>query len=208
MRKLKNLTEDEILEIIERVINRISFKFVFAYHSIEDLKQQARMLAIEGLQRYDESRPLENFLSVHVKNRLCNFKRKYFRIDKPCLHCPLKAYNKKEDKCEYFDEFTDCVLYNAWLEKNNQKKNIVNPIGITYVVDDKEDNMRMQNDLNESLYTKELFELIDKHIPIEFREDWLKLTHGVRISDIRKNNLYEIVSNILIKEGIDEEGVF
>jgi hypothetical protein len=38
---------------------------------------------MDAMDRYDESRPLENFLAVHVKNRLNNFKRdKYYRQQK------------------------------------------------------------------------------------------------------------------------------
>jgi hypothetical protein len=37
---------------------------------------------MEALERYDEGKPLENFLFVHIGNRLKNFKRdNYFRHD-------------------------------------------------------------------------------------------------------------------------------
>jgi hypothetical protein len=37
---------------------------------------------MEAMNRYDEVRPLENFLSIHIKNRLKNFKRdNYYRPD-------------------------------------------------------------------------------------------------------------------------------
>ena len=37
---------------------------------------------MDAMERYDEIRPLENFLSTHIKNRLINFKRdNYYRPD-------------------------------------------------------------------------------------------------------------------------------
>ena len=70
-----NIPEEEVLEIIEIVATRLCHKFKFGYHTAEDIKQQARMFAWEGLDKYDEIRPLENFLWTHVRNRLYNFKR-------------------------------------------------------------------------------------------------------------------------------------
>ena len=39
------------------------------------MKQQAAIFALEGLEKYDNKRPLENFLWTHVRNRLFNYKR-------------------------------------------------------------------------------------------------------------------------------------
>lgn len=36
------------------------------------------MMCMDALDRYDESLPLENFLSVHVRRRLLNFRRDKF----------------------------------------------------------------------------------------------------------------------------------
>ena len=70
-----NMTEEEVIETIERVATRLCRKFRFGYHEVDDIKQQASLFAWEGLEKYDEKRPLENFLWTHVRNRLYNFKR-------------------------------------------------------------------------------------------------------------------------------------
>ncbi len=87
----KGMTEEEVLSSIDRVANGLAYKYRFGYHGLDDMKQEARMLAIEGLDRYDSSRgKLETFLWTHVSNRLFNIKRnKYARPDKPCFDCPL-----------------------------------------------------------------------------------------------------------------------
>ena len=71
----KNLKEDEVLDKIELVINRIAPKYVFHGYDLNDIKQEAFIICYEALDRYDQKRPLENFLSVNLSNRLKNFIR-------------------------------------------------------------------------------------------------------------------------------------
>jgi DNA-directed RNA polymerase specialized sigma24 family protein len=75
MKTPKNMTEEEVMEKIEKVINRISPKYAFYGYSIEDMKQESFLICMDALDRYDEKRPLENFLSVNLSNRLKNFVR-------------------------------------------------------------------------------------------------------------------------------------
>jgi len=76
-----NHNEQETLDIMKKVINRISPKYVFYGYTIDDIKQESYIICIEALERYDETRPLENFLSVNLSNRLKNFIRdNYFII--------------------------------------------------------------------------------------------------------------------------------
>ena len=85
-----NVTEEEFLQVLENISKRLAHKFKFGYHTYEDMKQQAAIFALEGLEKYDNSRPLENFLWTHVRDRLFNYKRDNFqRPDKPCLTCPF-----------------------------------------------------------------------------------------------------------------------
>ena len=53
---------------------------------------------MEALERYDERKPLENFLFVHIANRLKNFKRdNYFRQDEGKAE---KVQNRKKNLLE------------------------------------------------------------------------------------------------------------
>ena len=69
------MQEDELIAIVDKIANRFANTFKFGYHELEDMKQQAWQVALEGLKDYDGKRPLENFLWTHVRNRLYNFKR-------------------------------------------------------------------------------------------------------------------------------------
>lgn len=70
-----NMTEQEVIDQINKVIDRISSKYTFYGYDVNDIKQESFIICIDALDRYDEKRPLENFLSVHLSNRLKNFVR-------------------------------------------------------------------------------------------------------------------------------------
>lgn len=75
-------SEDEVTEIIQRIARKLAPKYVFGYFDKEDLAQEAIIMGFEALSRYDSNRPLENFLYVHISNRLKTFKRdNYFRMN-------------------------------------------------------------------------------------------------------------------------------
>ncbi|MFY9239435.1 MAG: sigma factor [Roseovarius sp.] len=71
---------NEQFEIIQIVIDRIAKNYTFSYYEEDDIRQEAFIIAAEALKNYDSSRPLENFISRHLANRLKNLIRdKYYR---------------------------------------------------------------------------------------------------------------------------------
>jgi len=76
----KNMTREEVLEKINLVVNRISPKYTFHGYDVDDIKQEAFMICMDALDRYDQKRPLENFLSVNLSNRLKNFVRDNYYV--------------------------------------------------------------------------------------------------------------------------------
>ena len=196
------MTEEEVVDTIEKVARKLARKFIFGYHTFEDIKQQAVYEGIKGLENYDEIRPLENFLSVHVKNRLCNFKRdNYVRKDAPCSKC--KKYSKKDKKCKKFQEFTDCDIYNMWLGKNESRRNIMNPINIYRTTDVNERNMKVHEDPVGETSHNELVDLIDANIPLLLRPDWLKLKNSVRISKVQRTKVVDAITIIFQENDIN-----
>ena len=82
MRIPSNLPQDEVVSTITKVCKKLAPKYVFASYEIEDIEQEAFMMGVEGLNRYDTNKPLENFMYTHINNRLKNFKRdNYYRFD-------------------------------------------------------------------------------------------------------------------------------
>ena len=72
---------DEAYPIIDRLAKSRSANGTFAYHDKDDISQEVWRICLEGLAKYEPSTgPVENFLVVHVTNRLKNFRRDtYFR---------------------------------------------------------------------------------------------------------------------------------
>lgn len=71
----KGMTEQQVIDQIKIVCDRISPRYTFYGYTVDDIKQEAFIICMEALNRYDEARPLENFLSVNLSNRLKNFVR-------------------------------------------------------------------------------------------------------------------------------------
>lgn len=71
----------EHLKIIHKTAQTIAPKYKFGYLGVDDLIQEAVIFGLEAYDKWDGHRPLENFMSVHISNRLKNFKRdNYFRL--------------------------------------------------------------------------------------------------------------------------------
>ena len=191
---LNKVNESEFLQVWEKISKKLGYKFKFGYHSHEDMKQQAAIFALEGLKNYDKSRPLENFLWTHVRNRLFNYKRdNYQRPDKPCLSCPF--YRPKDDscssQCSEFSNKNDCSLYSSWLTRNDAKKNIMKPIGIDKINENSEEIM--STSFLDNISNKEILNLIDKNISIKNRPIFLKMCGG---SKVPKNELKKLITEI------------
>lgn len=58
------------LQTIIKVIDRIAPRYTFGYYDVDDIKQESYIICMEGLSKYDNSRPFENFISKHLSNRL------------------------------------------------------------------------------------------------------------------------------------------
>jgi len=71
----EGMTETEVIAQINTVVDRIAPKYTFYGYTTDDIKQEAFIICIEALNRYDPSKPLENFLSVNLSNRLKTFVR-------------------------------------------------------------------------------------------------------------------------------------
>lgn len=76
----KNMTEQQVIDQINIVVNRMSARYTFHGYEVEDIKQEAFIICMDAMERYDHNRPLENFLAVHLSNRLKNFVRDNFYV--------------------------------------------------------------------------------------------------------------------------------
>jgi len=189
------VSEEEFLIVLDNISKRLAHKFRFAYHDIEDMKQQAAIFAIEGLEKYDNKRPLENFLWTHVRNRLFNYKRNnYQRPDKPCIGCPFfdKNLTQSTNQCSKFSNKNDCDLHASWSKRNEAKKNIIQP---SHMEDDS--YYKSKGDFNLNIQNQELIKFLDDNIETEYRENYLKLKHGVKVPKQQLNKLRKHIASIM-----------
>lgn len=180
-----DLDQEEVLRIIIKIANSLAYKYQFAFYDVEDIKQEAIIIGLEGLERYDRNQPLENFLWVHMSNRLKSFKRdNYIR--------PVPG-----------DVQPGSQEYETWEQKYASKKNLLEPISIGSVRDEHEKNMWTKIDFIDELQIDDIFSLIDKELPLELREDFLKVKQGVTIPKPKRDKIYEIILEILEKNGYE-----
>ena len=69
------MSSDEVTSIILKVTQKLAPKYIFASYDVEDIEQEAFIIVLDALSRYDSDKTLENFLYTHINNRLKNFKR-------------------------------------------------------------------------------------------------------------------------------------
>lgn len=191
------LTEKDFTQIVDKVARSLSKVFKFGFHDSEDIKQTIYVIALEqGLPKWDGVRPLGTFLYSVCHNALYNQKRKHYsRLTPPCNQCPLNAYIKKGDICTAYDTKEECSLYYNWSCNNAAKKTLMDAINImdadtTCVIDE---NREPELDITN------LFEKLDKELPVEIRPYWLKLYGGETLKLHEMNELkravYEIVGD-------------
>lgn len=191
------VTEEEFLTVLDNISKRLGHKFRFGYHDFDDMKQQAAIFAMEGLEKYDSNRPLENFLWTHVRNRLFNYKRNnYQRPDKPCLTCPLydKLYKDSDNQCLKYKNKTDCELYSSWANRNDAKKNIMQP---THIEPEYHHSSLESDDFTSIIHNQEIIKYLDENIHQEFRESYLKLKHGSKIPKQQLNKLQKHIFQLM-----------
>jgi len=175
MSELQIATEvtKEQWRIIDKIARRESPKYTFGYLDIDDIEQQARIFGLNGLLAYkEESGPLENFLSVHIKNRLKNFKRdNFYRADQP--------KNKKS--------------LEKWEKRTQTKINLLQPINI----DGMDEHFPMLENHIDNLEFDELISFINKKLPASLRTDFLRLNAYVQIPVARREKVQAAIELIL-----------
>jgi DNA-directed RNA polymerase specialized sigma subunit len=139
-----NMTEQEVTAIIQKVCERSAPKYTFYGYDSRDMIQEANIICIEALERYDEERPLENFLAANLSNRLKNFVR-----DNHFVACSddnrAKVYKPAQlDNDNTIEHWIDVKLY--WLDEID-RKSLLKIIDKELPASMRLDYLKMQNDV-------------------------------------------------------------
>lgn len=139
------LTQEQV-QTITTVASRLASKYTFPNFEKEDIEQEAFLIGMEAMNRYDGVRPLENFLSVHIKNRLKNFKRDhYYRPDQG------KAADIQNGKKRLLDASSiDDIKYliaNSELSESLEDRELYEYIDLHLPANMRSDFLKFKNDL-------------------------------------------------------------
>lgn len=187
MKVPSNLSEGAVLDVIKNVVTLLAPSFRFGCYDVDDLKQEATMFAIRAMDKYDENRPLANFIYSHVRNRLINFKRdNYRRTDSPCPACYQADANGRKPSHE---GETFCVKYAHWRKRNVCKQNLMNTLDIGNLNDEGESTTHRESTIVEDIHLKELLDKIDMQLPVEMRSIYLQLKDGVSVPKSKRSEV-------------------
>lgn len=182
---------NEELTVIQNVCKMLCCKYKFQGYEPDDIYQESFLICIELMKKYDGSSPLSNFLIISLKNRLINLRRKNmpyykFKCDKCC--------NKDYENCS--ECLKNRVTYTV-------KRNIFSPIDIDEVAEE----ILYQQNYNES-EKEEVLSLIDIHLPIHMREDYLKMSAGVSVTKFRRDEIVNRIRDILKQNDYIDEDLY
>ncbi len=173
-----NMTEQQVINLIQKVSRRLSKKFTFGTYTRDDIEQEAFIQGMECLERYDEERPLENFLCVHISNRLHDLRRnKHFTISS-----------------------------NPDINRINEKKRLLlEPINISHVREHNENSMVYDDTVINDHVISDMSLLIDLFLETGLRTDYLKIKQGIYIMKSRREEIYAEIRLILKRNGYEPE---
>lgn len=183
------LTEDQVMTAMNKAVALLAQTFSFGYFDGDDIRQEAYIFGLEALPRYDPSRPLENFLYSHIKNRLINFKRdKYHRTDPPCKICA--EHGKHPDG-------STCQKYLAWKKRNASKQNLMRPLDIQTLSDENERSVRHNHNIIDEATLAEARAVIDNNLSVELRSIYLRIKAGESVTKAKRVKLENALRDLI-----------
>jgi len=180
---------------IQKVAKALAPRYTFGHYDKEDIEQQCFILILKGdvLSRFDETRgSLENFLYTHLNNRLKNFLRKhYYRKTFTCVHC-----GGNDPACESCER-------RRW--RFAVKKHLMEPIDIDNINCNNEANAYECQNVHEKLELDEVFTIINRHLEVHLRADYLRMLEGIHIPKPKREAIENRIIEILEEYGYERK---
>jgi hypothetical protein len=192
------ISNDYLVEVIDRIAKSISRKFKFGYFDEDDIHQQIALFSLEAIKRYNGVDNLFTFLYTHAHNRLINMKRdKFFRLSPPCNKCKHSLCSKTGQLCKKFNDMGECKVYAKWLRRNEMKRNIAAPISLASVTFEEYDALTIEDNKDDEIDYRDFLQKIEDKIPLNMRGLFLKLKYNTFLTKGEKNKLRQIIEEIL-----------
>jgi DNA-directed RNA polymerase specialized sigma24 family protein len=182
---------EQTIKTIREVAKKLAPKYTFGHYDVEDIEQEAFIIGMAAMEQYDPSRPLENFLTVSINNRLKSFKRDN--------HCRPEQDQEQEEK------------WRRWFKRYNSKIQLQRPISLQDVSVDTERRMYASDAFIEDIVIEEVMDLIDRELPIEYREDYMRLKRlyedpkcGIVMQASKRQKIEDEIIRILEDNGYED----
>tara|TARA_Y100001934_G_scaffold282344_1_gene395613 strand:- start:259 stop:828 length:570 start_codon:yes stop_codon:yes gene_type:complete len=183
----EGLTEQEVLDIIDKTVAYLSPSFKFGYFDIEDMKQEGVIFCIEALPSFNFKKSCQDnigdalltFLKTHVRWRFLNMRRKSLsRVEPPVCDCEL-CKNDSPNRL-------DCKKYEKWIKRNLAKRSLMEPFDVEEVYNQ---SVSFTPDVEQKVFSDNIINLLNEHIPVSLRADYRKFVDGASIPKSRRENL-------------------
>lgn len=199
------ITEADFLRDVERVAALISKKFEVPGYTSEDIKQQVALLCLEALPRYDPAvGPLVNFMYRNAHNRMQNLLRATLgRTDFPCKICHEAA----TDGGPGHPDGSVCPAHIKWWERNSLKAGIARAREFSAMGTEGhwDEVTGIEPSVEADAATDELLAIIDEHLPVKLRANYLRMRAGVQVPKPAREEVERAVLEILADSGLEPE---
>ena len=81
---------------------------------------------------------------------------------------------------------------NHFVKNNDHKKKVKQPFSLST-----ENLINEKFDIEDYIANKEIFDIIDSHMPSNLREDYLKILNDVPVPKVRKEKIFEAIRGIV-----------
>jgi DNA-directed RNA polymerase specialized sigma24 family protein len=199
----ENVSETDFLTAAQHVAGVLAAKFRFGPHDADDVRQMVFVFALEALPKFDPSRgKLEGYLYRNCRNRLSNARRDLLgcRTDAPCRVCYEAATGTGDGHpegtvCEKAEQFKE------WWSRRQTRAKLSSPLGMESAPEEARVSV---STVESDVAAKELRELIDVRLPLEFRADYLRmLADRCSVPLARRRVIQAEVAAILAGAGVE-----
>lgn len=198
------MTEEQVLEVVNRTVSYLAPSFKFGYFDADDMKQEGFIFCLDALESFNFKKSTQDniadalftFLKTHVRWRFLNMRRKQLtRIEPPTCSCELC----KEDSANRLD----CKKYSSWIKRNMAKRSLMEPFDVDEVY--RRENSQSL-DFEDKILSSDIIKILDQYIPASIRVEYRKFIDGDSLPKNKKEKLIHEIKKIIKEHYLNEDG--
>ena len=200
----KGMTEEQVLDVVNKTVAYLAPSFKFGYFDADDMKQEGFIFCLDALESFnfkkstqeDIGDALFTFLKTHVRWRFLNMRRKQLsRVEPPICSCDLCKTDSPNR--------LDCKKYSSWIKRNMAKRSLMEPFDVDEVY--KQENSQSL-DFEDKLLSSDIIKILDRYIPASIRVDYRRFVDGDTLPKNKKERLIQEIKKIIQEHYLNEDG--